>query len=75
MSQLENTPYHEWLKELKARLRRTQIRVALVVNSEMLQFYWDLGADIVEKQKQATWGEGFLARLSKDLMAEFPEIK
>ncbi|ELS00262.1 hypothetical protein GLO73106DRAFT_00041190 [Gloeocapsa sp. PCC 73106] len=38
-------------------------------------FYWELGADIIEKQKSSTWGEGFLKTLSKDLMSEFPEMK
>ena len=67
--------YQEWLKELKARVRSTQLRASLAVNTEMLQFYWGLGAEIIEKQKAAAWGDGFLTQLSKDLMAEFPEIK
>jgi predicted nuclease of restriction endonuclease-like (RecB) superfamily len=41
----------------------------------LLQFYWQLGADIVKRQQQAGWGEGFLKQLSKDLMAEFPQMK
>ncbi len=41
----------------------------------LLEFYWRLGADIAEKQKNATWGSGFLKQLSKDLMAEFPDMK
>jgi predicted nuclease of restriction endonuclease-like (RecB) superfamily len=40
----------------------------------MLNFYWELGADIVEKQPTAKWGDGFLKQLSSDLMAEFPDI-
>ncbi len=41
----------------------------------MLRFYWNLGADIVEKQKLAQWGDGFLQQLSTDLLSEFPEMK
>lgn len=41
----------------------------------MLAFYWEFGADIVEKQVTAKWGEGFLSKLSRDLMAEFPDMK
>ncbi len=67
--------YGQWLKQLKDKVRSTQLRASLAVNTEMLQFYWELGADIIAKQKQATWGDGFLTRLSQDLMAEFPEIK
>lgn len=45
------------------------------MNAELLLFYWTLGSDIVERQKSSTWGDGFLAQLSHDLMAEFPEMK
>lgn len=41
----------------------------------MLQFYWELGADMVVKQTQFAWGSGFMNQLSTDLMREFPEIK
>lgn len=34
-----------------------------------------MGSEIVAKQKNAQWGDGFLKQLSKDLMAEFPEMK
>ena len=40
-----------------------------------MEFYWQLGTDIVEKQKTAVWGSGFLKQLSKDLIVEFPDIK
>lgn len=41
----------------------------------MLNFYWELGADIVEKQVTAKWGDGFLSKLSYDFMTEFPDMK
>jgi len=34
-----------------------------------------LGADIAEKQKNTAWGSDFLKQFSKDLMAEFPDMK
>jgi predicted nuclease of restriction endonuclease-like (RecB) superfamily len=67
--------YRDWLFQLKDKLRRVQIKAAVAVNREMLQFYWELGADIVHKQKSASWGDGFLPQLSRDLLEEFPEIK
>jgi len=67
--------YKKWLAELKQKVRNTQLKAAVKVNSEMLLFYWDLGADIVAKQAKAKWGEGFLTQLSKDLMEEFPGMK
>jgi len=67
--------YKNWLKEIKLKVRQAQIKAAVKVNTALLEFYWELGADIVEKQKNFKWGSGFLKQLSKDLMAEFPEIK
>jgi predicted nuclease of restriction endonuclease-like (RecB) superfamily len=67
--------YSVWLKELKYKVRLVPIKAAVKVNSELLQFYWELGADIVEKQATAKWGDGFLSNLSHDLMAEFPDMK
>lgn len=67
--------YSAWLKELKDKVRLVQIRAVVKVNSELLQFYWELGQDIVDKQKNAKWGDGFLKQLSVDLSSEFPNIK
>ena len=64
--------YGPWLGELKARFRQVQLKAAVAVNSAMLQFYWELGADMVVKQKQFAWGSGFVSQLSADLMREFP---
>ena len=41
----------------------------------MLKFYWSLGEDICEKQKQYKWGANFMKRLSLDLRAEFPQAE
>jgi predicted nuclease of restriction endonuclease-like (RecB) superfamily len=70
-----NEDYHVWLKELKNKIRSVQIKAAIRVNSEMLNFYWELGADIVKKQAVAKWGDRFLFNLSSDLMDEFPDVK
>jgi predicted nuclease of restriction endonuclease-like (RecB) superfamily len=67
--------YHTWLQDVKKRVRQAQLKAATFVNTALLEFYWNLGADIVEKQKQAVWGSGFLKQLSKDLTAEFPDMK
>ncbi|MBI4309302.1 MAG: DUF1016 domain-containing protein [Candidatus Omnitrophica bacterium] len=70
-----NKEYKVWLADLKLKVRKAQLKAAVKVNSEMLSFYWELGADIVAKQAGAKWGDGFLSQLSKDLMSEFPDMK
>lgn len=64
--------YIEWLGDLKKRYRKAQVRAAVKVNGEMLQFYWSLGRDILVKNADAKWGSGFLKQLSIDLQKEFP---
>jgi predicted nuclease of restriction endonuclease-like (RecB) superfamily len=72
---IKDKDYSVWLKELKNKVRMVQIKAAVRVNSELLQFYWTLGQDIVDKQKHARWGDGFLKQLSRDLSSEFPDMK
>ena len=73
--QITTLEYKNWIGELKQRIRQSQIKAAVKVNTELLQLYWQLGGEIVEKQQNAKWGDGFLKQLSADLMAEFPEMK
>jgi len=67
--------YKVWLTEIKSKVRNAQLKVAVKVNTELLLLYWELSADIIAKQARVKWGEGFLTQLSKDLMAEFPDMK
>ena len=67
--------YKDWIGELKQRIHQSQIKAAVKVNTELLQLYWQLGGEIVEKQQNAKWGDSFLKQLSEDLNAEFPEMK
>ncbi len=67
--------YKKWLADLKNKVRSIQIKAAIAVNKELLTFYWELGADIVQKQSTTNWGDGFLSQLSADLMDEFPDMK
>lgn len=67
--------YAEWLTDLKSRIHAAQQRAALAVNRELLQLYWQLGRDILERQEQAGWGAGIVDQVAADLRAAFPEMK
>jgi len=67
--------YKQWLADLKGKIRQSQIKAAVRVNTELLRLYWDLGHDIVARQMEAAWGSGFFERLSKDLKSEFPDMQ
>jgi len=67
--------YKQWLKDLKKRIQSSQIKAALQVNAELIILYWELASEILQKEKQATWGDGWLRQLSQDLSFEFPNMK
>lgn len=67
--------YASWIEELCQRYKHSQIKAATHVNSEMLQFYWPLGKDIVTLHAESRWGEKFLVNLSSDLRAKLPGVK
>ena len=75
MTMASNSDFKRWVSQLKQDIRSAQIRAAIKVNTELLRLYWRMGADICEKQKSATWGDGWLKELSRELMAEFPDMK
>ena len=65
--------YVEWLHGLANRYKTSQIKAAIAVNSEMLKFYWSLGADIVRLEPDQPWGSKFMQRLSEDIRREIPD--
>lgn len=67
--------YAEWLVSLKERIRSAQQRAVLAANSELITLYWQIGRDILERQKHQGWGAKVVGRLSEDLKREFPEQK
>ncbi len=72
---INNREYKDWLTQIKNKVRQVQIKASVAVNEHLLKFYWELGHDIVDKQKNTTWGDGFIQQLSKDLTAEFSNMK
>ena len=75
MTMASNSDFKSWVSQLKQDIRSAQIRAAIKVNTELLRLYWRMGADICEKQKSASWGDGWLKELSRELMTEFPDMK
>jgi hypothetical protein len=50
------TGYVELLDEIKGRIRSAQIKAALSVNRELIELYWSIGRDIVQRQRREGWG-------------------
>ncbi len=66
--------YREWIALIKDRIRNSQIKASIKVNRELLELYWHIGEDIVNRQKHSKWGEGLLRQMSIDLKKTFPDM-
>jgi predicted nuclease of restriction endonuclease-like (RecB) superfamily len=66
--------YKECLRDLKDRIRSAQVRAGLAVNSELVLLYWQIGHEILERQKREGWGAKIIDRLSVDLKHTFPDM-
>ncbi len=47
----QNKDYQNWLSNVKQKIKSAQLRATLSVNSVLLELYWDIGKEVVEKQK------------------------
>lgn len=72
---IKDDEYRAFIQDIKQRIQSAQIKAAISLNQELLYLYWDLASRIVAKQQAASWGDGFLLQMSKDLKAEFPGMK
>lgn len=72
---LNNSEYKNWLIELKNRIKTSQIKAALSVNSELINLSWDIGKEISKMQKNSRYGDGIIKQAANDLKKEFPDMK
>lgn len=67
--------YAEWFSDLKGRIHAAQQRAALAVNAELVQLYWQIGRDILDRQAEQGWGAKVIDRLAHDLRNTFPGMR
>jgi len=57
-----------------AKIKESRTRTIIQVNSGMIELYWDIGNEILHRQKNEGWGAKVIDRLSKDLKETFPNM-
>lgn len=67
--------YAELLADIKRRVHTAQVRAAVAVNRELLLLNWQIGQDILRRQRDEGWGAKVIDRLAADLHAAFPDMK
>ncbi|MBP7073938.1 MAG: DUF1016 family protein [Rhabdochlamydiaceae bacterium] len=74
-TEMSSANYTKFITFLKTKIRSAQIKAATSVNQELIKLYWEIGKEIVEKQKREGWGSGVLEKVAKDLQNEFPGVE
>lgn len=72
--ELQAIEYKKWLENIKHKIKTAQFKAALSVNTQLMELYWVLAKDIVNKQEEANWGDSIFEQLSIDLKIAFPTI-
>ena len=67
--------YAEFLSTLKERIRTAQVKAALAVNLELVILYWNIGREILSRQRVEGWGTKVIEKLAADLHSEFPDMQ
>jgi predicted nuclease of restriction endonuclease-like (RecB) superfamily len=66
--------YRELLTAIKDRIRSSQAKAALSVNSAVIQLYWNIGEMIVSKQALFEGRNSYIEQLSADIKSAFPDL-
>ncbi len=67
--------YQDILQSIKDRLQKARIKTAYLVNTELLQVYWEIGNIINKQELENGWGSKTVEKLAKDLKVEVPDMK
>ena len=76
MSQLfKSKAYSRLLTDIKDRIRSARLKASLAVNRELVLLYWEIGSQILVRQKNEGWGSKVIDNLARDLAVSFPGMK
>lgn len=67
--------YAVLLTAIKERVAKAQVRAHAAVSRELNLLYWQIGQDIVKRQKREGWGRAVIEKLAADIQAAFPGME
>ncbi len=65
--------FTQFVKDIKEKIYSAKSKAILSVNRLMIELYFEIGQEIVQKQKTLGWGKSVVTQMSKDLVDEFGE--
>lgn len=72
---ITDAEYKQWVHIIEERFHHQQIKAAIHINSDKIEFYWSLGHDICEMHIEQRYGDAVIQVLSRDLQRIIPEAK
>ncbi len=67
--------FAKFVKDIKTKILSSQYEALKAVNKELINLYWEIGKNIVEKQEEFGWGKSVVKNLSDELQKEFVGMK
>lgn len=67
--------YMVWLESLKSKINSAKSKVAVSVNSQLIELYCDIAKEISKKASISNWGASIIEQISLDLRNDFPDMK
>lgn len=70
---LQNREFRDFVKSIKQKIYSAKSKAILSANRLMIELYFEIGQEIVQKQETLGWGKSIVEQMSKDLIDEFGE--
>jgi predicted nuclease of restriction endonuclease-like (RecB) superfamily len=70
----EPAVYGQLLADIKDKIRTARVGAALAVNRALIELYWEIGTEILRRERTEGWGAKVIDRLAADLRREFPDM-
>lgn len=72
---MQNKEYLDFIYEIKEGIKQAKNNAVIRVYTELINLYFNIGKQIVEKQKVSSWGDDLIGQIEIDLKLAFPEMK
>jgi len=73
MNIIKNEEFKTFIKDIKQKIYSAKNRAVISANRFMIELYFDIGKEIVNRQEKYGWGKSIVEHMSKELKKEFGE--
>lgn len=69
--EFSNEAYQSWVSNICTTIETARLQTSLKVNADLLQLYFTIGKEILQKQETQGWGAQIIDLLSADLQKHY----